>query len=172
MCPWNALKKQGLGLIPLPREFSPKGGIRFSVEAVLDLTDTSSLTCLLLDFSGQFSHLKECTHRSVKCFMLDIDSDIIIALERITFIMNSEWELINKLVADGIRKKFSFQKSLNSAFCSWIMWLCHCWRPSPGGCGCFFDLVRQFPGSYMEVQGLIKFWWCPASWWRKDVASE
>lgn len=77
-------------MIPLPKEFSPKGGIRFSVEAVLDLTDTSSLTCLLLDFSGRSSHLKECTHHSVKWFMLDIDSDIIIALERITFIMNSE----------------------------------------------------------------------------------
>lgn len=76
-------------MIPLPKEFSPKGGIRFSVEAVLDLTDTSSLTCLL-DFSGRSSHLKECTHHSVKWFMLDIDSDIIIALERITFIMNSE----------------------------------------------------------------------------------
>lgn len=26
-----------------------------------------------------------------------------------------------------------------------------------------FALVRQFPGSYMEAQGLIEFWWCLAS---------
>jgi len=46
--------------------------------------------------------------------LLDIGSDIIMLLERITFMMNSEYELINKLVADGVRKRFPLSEGFHS----------------------------------------------------------
>lgn len=42
MCPSNAWKKQGFGLILLPRKFFSKEGIVFPVKAVSDSIDLSA----------------------------------------------------------------------------------------------------------------------------------
>lgn len=82
MCVWSELKKWGLGLM-LPRELWSERGMMWDW-----------LTCLLSCEDCPLTSKRRCLrkhmHHSVKCQMLDIGNETLIALEGITFMTSRE----------------------------------------------------------------------------------